>query len=179
MALGALNLRMQAGQRISGLVVIELAHIDGFPVDEVVAGLAGRAQASLVKVFVAGNAGGRQTEKGAVQVLVLNGCPFLRRNSGRIVALITFDSGVLAFQDIPGLFVVKGLCIPLDQREICPVVLGVTAGALLAGAGREVIRRVQPPVSLKTAGDLGVAFQALKRRLAAKLVTSGAVRRSV
>lgn len=179
MALGALNLRVQAGQRISGLVVVELAHIDGFPVDEVVAGLAGRAQASLVKVFVAGNAGSGQTEECSVQVLVLDACPFLRRNSGRIVALVALESGVLAFQDIPGLFVVKGFCIPFDQGEICAVVLRVTAGALLAGAGRDVIRRVQPLVSLKTAGDLGVAFHALEGRLAAKLVTTGAVRRSV
>ena len=36
-ALGALHLSVQAGKGIAGLGVIELAHVDGFPVDEVVA----------------------------------------------------------------------------------------------------------------------------------------------
>ena len=65
-ALGALHLSVQAGQRIAGLAVIELADVELFPVDEIVAGLAGRPQASLVKVLVTGNAGGREAEEGAV-----------------------------------------------------------------------------------------------------------------
>ena len=42
MALLAFHLCMQPGQRVTGLVVIELANIDVLPVDKVVAGLAGR-----------------------------------------------------------------------------------------------------------------------------------------
>ena len=65
-ALGALYLRVQAGEGIAGLGVIELGHVDGFPVDEVVAGLAGGAQATLVKILVAGHAGCGQTQVSAV-----------------------------------------------------------------------------------------------------------------
>src|SRR5215469_6403212 len=106
---------------------------------------------------MARNAGGRQTKKGPVQVLVLDDCPLLWGNTGRVVALIAFEAGVLAFQDIPGLFVVEGLCIPFDQRKVCAIVLRVTAGALLTGPRGDVVGRMQALVSLKAAGDFSVA----------------------
>jgi len=87
-ALGALHLRMQSGERITGFGVVELAHVDGFPVDEVVAGLAGRAQTALVEIFVTGRAGGGHTEIGAVQILFLNGRTFLCRDVGGIVTFV-------------------------------------------------------------------------------------------
>lgn len=58
MALGALDLRVQARQWIAGLTVIELSDIDLLPVNEVVTGLAGRSKATLVKILVTGHAGG-------------------------------------------------------------------------------------------------------------------------
>lgn len=64
--LGALHLRMQSGEGIAGFGVVELAHVDGFPVDEVVTGLARRAQTALVEIFVTGRAGGGHTEIGTV-----------------------------------------------------------------------------------------------------------------
>ena len=95
------------------------------------------------------------------------------------MALVAFEAGVLAFQDVPGFFVVKGLCIPLDQGEIFAIVLGVAPGALLAGAGRDVVGRMQTLVSLKAAGNLGVAFQTFQGCLAAEFMTTGAISRSI
>ncbi len=78
MALGALDLRVLAGQRITRLAVIELTDVNLLPVDEVVAGLAGRTEASFVEIFVAGNAGGSETEISSVQVFVFDCAAFLR-----------------------------------------------------------------------------------------------------
>lgn len=55
-ALGALHLGMQAGQRIARLRVIELCGADGFPVLEVMALLAGRTKSAFVLIFVTANA---------------------------------------------------------------------------------------------------------------------------
>jgi hypothetical protein len=97
-ALGALHLRMQSGEGIAGLGVVELAHVDGFPVDEVMAGLAVRAQTALVEIFVTGRAGSGHTKIGAVQILFLDGGAFLRRDMGGSVAFLALHSGVLALK---------------------------------------------------------------------------------
>lgn len=88
---------------------------------------------------------------------------------------ITSQAGMFTFQHIASLLVVKRFRVPLDQREIFPIVFGVTAHALLAGARRDVISRMQPFACGKAAGDLSVAFQALKGSLASQFVTGGAV----
>ena len=95
------------------------------------------------------------------------------------MALVAFQSGVLAFEHIAGFFMIERLGIPLDEGEIGAVVFGVAARALLAGAGRDVVAGMQPLVSLEAAGDFRVALQALEGRLAAELVTVHAVGRSV
>ncbi|PYX67268.1 MAG: hypothetical protein DMG78_28015 [Acidobacteria bacterium] len=96
--LAALHLRMQSGERITGFGVVELAHVDGFPVDEVVAGLARRAQTALVEIFVTGRAGGGQTKIGAVQILFLDGRAFLRRDAGGSVTFVAFHPCVLTLK---------------------------------------------------------------------------------
>ena len=113
-ALFAFHLRVQTGQRIACLAVVELAHVDCLPVDEVVTRLAVRTEATLVKIFVAGNAGGRQTQKGAVQVLVFDCRAFLGRNSRSIVTLVAFQAGMLALKRVSGFPMVERLGIPLD-----------------------------------------------------------------
>lgn len=50
---------------------------------------------------------------------------------------------------------------------------------LLAGARRNVVGRMQAFARRKPRCNLGVAIQTLQRRLAAELVTTGAVRGSV
>jgi hypothetical protein len=64
----ALDLRVLAGQRITGLGVIESTG-DVFPVSEVVALLAIWTEASIVLVFVASGAGLRDADESAVEVL--------------------------------------------------------------------------------------------------------------
>ncbi len=96
-------------------------------------------------------------------------------DAGRIVAFIAGQAGVLAFQQVSRFFVIEGFDVPLDQREILAVVLGVAAGAFLAGTGGNVIGGVQTPVGGKPGRDLGVTVQTLQRRLPAELVATGAV----
>ena len=177
-ALLAFHLGVEAGQRITGLAVIELGRIDLFPVHEVVAGLAIGTQAALVEIFMAGNASGRQAKEGTVQVLFLDRLPVFGRDTRGIVTLVAFESRMLAFENIAGFFVVKGLCIPLDQGEIYAVVVGVTTGAFLAGARGNVIAGVKPLVGVNAGGDLGMAFQAFKGGLPPKFVTGDAIGRS-
>ena len=49
---------------------------------------------------------------------------------------------MLAFQQISRVFVIEGPDVPLDQRKVFAVVLRMTPGALLAGADRNVVRRM-------------------------------------
>jgi len=175
MALRALHLSVQSGQGIAGFAVIELADIDLLPVDKVVTRLAGRTEPPFMKVFVARNAGRGQPKIRAVQVLILNGCAFLRRDVCGAMALVAVESRVLAFEHIPGFVVVERLSVPLNQGKVFAVVLGVAFCALLAGASRDVIGGVQPALGGKTTGDFGMAFQALERRLSSKLVAAGTV----
>jgi|SRR5579859_817753 len=57
-ALGALHLGMQAGQRIARLRVIELRGADRFPILEIVALLAGRTKPAFVLILMTANAPG-------------------------------------------------------------------------------------------------------------------------
>ena len=61
MALGALNMRVDSGQGIAGLRVVELDDTNRLPIFEVVALLTGLTKPSLVRVLVTGSAAGRQT----------------------------------------------------------------------------------------------------------------------
>lgn len=87
-ALRTLHLSMETGERIPCLGVVELPDVEGFPVLEVVAGLAILSQTTFVLIFVASNASGREPEIGAVQILNLDCAAFLRRDVRRIVALV-------------------------------------------------------------------------------------------
>ena len=175
MALRALHLGVQSGQGIASFAVIELPDIDLLPVDEVVAGLARGTEPPFMKVFVAGNAGRGEAKIGAVQVLILDCCTFLRRDMRGAVTLVTRQSGVLAFKYISGFVVVERLGVPLNQRKVFAVVLGVALCALLAGASGNVISGVQAALGGKTAGNLGVAFQTFEGSLPAELVATGTV----
>jgi hypothetical protein len=88
------------------------------------------------------------------------------------VALVAVYSSVLALKQISGFFVVEGLDIPLNEREGFAVVIGVAAGALLAGAGGYVVGRVKTLVHGNAAADFSVAFHAFEGCLAAKFVTA-------
>lgn len=177
--LAALHLRVQPGQRISRLRVIELPHIDCLPVVEVVALLARRAQTPFVRVLMASPAGGRQSEVGSTQVFDLDGVAFLRADLCWSVAAIATDPGVLALKDVSSLFVIEGFGIPLNQRKVFAIVLGVTTRALLARSRGDVVSGVKSPAGRKASRNLGVAVETLQCSLPAKFVATGAVGSSV
>ena len=141
--------------------------------------LTSRSQATFVLILVAGDASGREAEVGAVRVLDLDGRAFLRRDVRGIVAFVAGQAGVLTFEQVTGVFMIEGLDVPLDQRKIFSVMLGVAACALLAGTGGDAVSGVQSPARRKTGCDLGVTIQALQCRLSTKLVATGAVGGSV
>ncbi len=141
-ALCTLHLRMQSGQRIPSLAMIELRDIDRLPIVEVVATLAGLAKTPLMRVLVAGRACSREPQVRMVEVLILNRRAILRRNVSCVVAFIATHTCVLAFENVPSVLVIEGLGVPLDQRKILTVMLGVAARAFLARSGRNVVRRM-------------------------------------
>ena len=131
-ALGALHLQVQPGQRVACLGVIELAHVDRLPIHEVVAGSAILAQPPLVLILVASHARRGKAEIGSAGIFDLDRGAFLGRDVRGIVTLRAVQSGMLALENVPGIFVIKGFDIPLNQGEIFTVVFGMASGALLA-----------------------------------------------
>lgn len=86
---------------------------------------------------------------------------------------------MLALKYVSGLLVIERLDVPLNEREIFTVMFRVAARALPAGAGRNVISRMQSLMRAHSTRDFIVAVKAFERRLAAELVATGAVRRSI
>lgn len=180
MALRALHLSVQSGQRIARLRVIELADADGLPVFEVVALLAGLPQSSVVGILVAGRASRPQSQISPVQVFDLDGGAFLRTDARRRVTAIAGQARVFAQKRISSRLVVEGFDVPLNQREVLAIMFRVAARALLAGTGRDVVSRMQSLAGTEPRGNFRMAVQALQRRLpAAELVATGAVGRSI
>ena len=166
MALLALHLLVQSGQRIAGLVVIKLSG-SILPIDEVVALQAILTKTAFVEVLVASHASLRDPEERLAQVLHLDLGALGGRDFVGGVALVACQTGVLAFKQIPGLLVVELILIPLDESEIYSVVIGVAAHALLARAGRNMVGTVQSPLSVDSLADVSVAAAAFELRLSA------------
>ena len=90
--------------------------------------------------------------------------------------MVAGNSGVFALQRKSCVFVIESLDVPLDQREILAIVLGVAARAFRARSLRDVVSRMQSLMRGKARGDFCVAAQALQSRLSTKLVAARAVR---
>ena len=103
---GASDFRMQAGQRIPRVGVIEAA--DVFPVRSVVAALAVFAELALVKILVTGEASRREPEECFVQTLLFDQRPHLWIDTGCRVTLPAFQTCVLAFERVAGLLMIEG-----------------------------------------------------------------------
>ena len=91
------------------------------------------------------------------------------------MTLRALQPGVLALENVPGIFVIEGFDIPLDQRKIFTVVLGMAAGALLAGTARNVVAGVQSLMSREPASDFGVTVKAFEGSLTAEFMATGAI----
>ena len=174
-ALGALHLGMQPRERVACFRVIELCNADFLPVFEIVALLTGRAQPSFVGILVTAATCGREAEISSAQILDFDGRTVGGRDIGSIVALVTGQAGVLAFEGVPSFLVIEGLDIPLDQREVLAIVLRVAARAFLTGTGGNVVSSVQAFVGGEPSCDLGMAIEALEGRLPPEFVATGAV----
>lgn len=112
--------------------MIELADIDLFPVDEVMARLTSCTETAFVEIFVACKAASGEAEISAIQIFRLDRGPFLLRNMGGGMTFVAGKAGMLAFKDVSRLLVVESMDIPLDERKIFAIVFGVATGALLA-----------------------------------------------
>jgi len=88
----------------------------------------------------------------------------------RDMAFFALHASMLPFEGIARLLMIEGLGIPLDERKVEAVVIGVALRAFLAGACPDAKREVQAFVSRKAGGNFGVAIEALENRLAAQLV---------
>ena len=143
MALRTRHLRVQSGERIPGLVVVELRDI--LPIFKVVALLAILPQAATVVIFMAVHAIRRNAQKGPSLIANLNREHFVGRDVSRCVATVTCQSRMLAHQVIASLAVVetgRSRC-PFHDFEILAIMLGVAARAFLAGVGFQVVGSVQ------------------------------------
>jgi len=183
-ALGALYLGMQASQGIAGLRVVKLgltglADIDRLPVHKIVALQTVRSEAAFVLIFVAGNTTRRQTKIGSARVFNFDRLALLGSDAGRVMAFDTCYASMLSIEQVSRFLVIERFDVPFDQREIFAIVFRVTARALLAGTGRNVVGCMQSLAAVEPHSDFGVAIQALERSLSTELVATGAVGWSV
>lgn len=127
------DLGVKPRQRIARLRVVEfLDGADRFPIREIVALLAIRAQPSLVRIFVTGRASLRNAEVSLVQILHLDERAIGGHNVFSGMAAITGQARMFGLERIASLLVIKSVGIPFDDRKILSVVIGVAAHATLA-----------------------------------------------
>lgn len=131
-ALLTLHLHVETSQRVARLGMIKLSDRDCLPVREVVALDTIRSQPPLVRIFVAGSAGPRHSQESPRQILHLDRCAFGGTNMVGAMTTIASNPGMLALQHIACKFVVERLGIPLDERKILAVMLGVAPRAFFA-----------------------------------------------
>lgn len=180
MTLFAGNLDVEAGQRVASLGVIE--PVCRFPVREVMTLQAIVSELALVHVLVAGHAILRQSEKGLREVFHLDERALIGNHVAGHVAFLASNVGVLAFQLVARLLVIKVLLrrFPVDQVEVFSVVLQMAADAIPAVRILHSQSGVVAVIRRKTVRDLFVAIEAFESRDAcAKLVTRRALGGSV
>lgn len=173
-ALLASDLRVQAGQRVPRLRVVKLGGVDRFPIREVVALCAILSKPAFVSILVTGSTRRGDAQERVVQV-DLDRRALRSRYVARRVTLAAEQAGMLPLERVACLPVIKTFRVPLDDRKVLAVVLGVAGYALLARSGSQVVGRVQSFVRRQARPDLGVALQALERGLAPKFVACRAV----
>lgn len=157
-ALLACHLHVHAGQWIARFRVIELLRADRLPVSRVMALGAVVSKTSLVRILVTTHARPREPKERAVQIFDLDAGALGGWNLLRGMALFACQAGMLAFQCESGLRVIEAFRVPLNQRKILPVVIGVAGGASLARSGLNVVGGVQSLMRRHARCDFCVAL---------------------
>lgn len=120
--------------------MVECSDAYGLPVIVVMAVQAIRSQATLVLVLMAGYTTLRKSKKCTVEILNLNSGALVRRNAAGVMTPVTIEPGMLAFEGISRLLVIKVLDVPFDQGKVFAIVLGVAAYAFLARSWLDAVR---------------------------------------
>src|SRR5215472_666348 len=176
-AVGAGDFSVEARKRVPGLGMVEVR--DVLPRGRVMTGLAIFAELALVEVFMARQAGLRDPQETPVQILVLDQFLPLGRDARRVVALFALDGGVLAFQLVACLVVIKLFerWFPADQLEFFSVVFGMAACAVLVRVVFLYHDCVVSLVGFESLIDFAVALEAVDASTGrGKTVAAGALR---
>src|SRR5438477_7008938 len=83
------------------------------------------------------------------------------------MTLVTGQACMLPLQEITSFLVIELIRIPLNERKIGAVMVGMAAHTFLAGTGRDAIRAVQPPLGRNPRSDVGVTTDAFELGLPA------------
>lgn len=160
--------------------MIELPDIEAFPVSVVVALQTVLPKPSFVVVLMACGASLREAKESPIEILDFDGGTIGLRHMVSAMASIAREAYVFSFQCVTGQLVIEGLGIPLDQRKVLAVVIGVAARTLLTGTGLDVVGGMQAFVGTDTGSYLGVAVETLERWLSCRQPMTGrAIRSSV
>lgn len=162
MALFALHAGMHSREGESRFGMIKLGNVRALPRRRIMATLAGIAQPPLMRVLMAGDARGGYPQKRLVQILYFDARAFRCRDMLRCMALRAVRRSVLALEHVAGFAVIECLDVPLDQRKVPPIVLGVAARTLLARLACQFVSRMQSLVGGNAGGDLRMALLAAK-----------------
>jgi hypothetical protein len=162
MAYGANHLGMETRQRIPCLGVVEPA--DVLPGRVGMTGLAVFAELSLVKILMAREARWRKTDEAPVQVFVFDQAPPFWLDVASQMAILAFNSRVLAVQEIAGLGMVESLLgrLPTDHLKVHPVVIGMAARAIFVPILPLHHHGMKPQILCESLVDFRVALQALE-----------------
>jgi hypothetical protein len=176
MAFVAANLRMLTCKRKTRFGVVELLYIHALPIAVVMTLQAVCAEPPLVLVFVAGNAGLAKRQESAVQIRDFDLCLVGDSNMRWVVAAAALQPSVLALKCVSRLLVIENFCVPLNQREVFPVVVGVATDALLAGAWLHVVSGVQAFTGSEARRDLTMTVETAKCSFSSgKLMAASAI----
>ena len=131
-------------------------------------------------VIVTADAPHRKSQERFRKVFHLDAGAFCSRNVLRHMAFSAYESGMFALQRVAGLPVVKLQWIPFDEREVPPVVVGMTSGAILARRVPVHERHMSTAPRRNPCRNFGMAFEAPEDRCAtSKLVAGTASGRAV
>jgi hypothetical protein len=151
------------------------------PIHEVVAGLAFISELALVWIFMASNAVLWQTEKRLRNILHLDERALIGNHVPGHVALLAENVGMLAFQLVARLQVIKLILrrLPVDQVEVFAVVLQMAADAVPAVWMLHSQPGVVAMIGSKTLPYLFVTIEALEGwRAGPELMATRALGRS-